>query len=95
MSAVNVGGSGTLVALADTGASTSLLTRESAARIRLFVREAEVETEESKARRNSFTGTSTNSTPIQIRRPSGLPVFSAVSKFGESTPQEVVAGLNP
>ena len=43
VSAVNGGGAGTLVALADTGASTSLLTRESADRIRLFVREADIE----------------------------------------------------
>ena len=32
-----------MVSLADTGASTSLLTRESADRIRIFVREANIE----------------------------------------------------
>ena len=37
------GGSAIVVALADTGATTSLITRESASRIRLCVREADIE----------------------------------------------------
>ena len=43
VSAINGGGTTILVSLADTGASTSLLTRESADRIRIFVREADIE----------------------------------------------------
>ena len=51
----------------------------------------EDEAEARSERRNSISGQSTST----MRRPSGLPVFSAVCKAGESTPHEVVAGHNP
>ena len=43
VSSVNGGGAAILVALADTGASTSLLTKDSADRIRLCINDSDIE----------------------------------------------------
>ena len=56
---------------------------------------SDTEAGEGKARRNSLGGPSAISKPIQMRRQSGLPIFSTMCKTGESTPQEVVGGPNP
>ena len=57
---------------------------------------SELEDEEGGRRRNPFAGTMNNSsTTTQMKRISGLPVFSAKCKAGEAAPQEVVLGPNP